>query len=137
MRLAAPVRAVPLLAPVRCPRLLRPRREYARRDLRSCRPASVSANRRDVRLMSRAPSLASILLTAFETVALESFSSAAALAKERSSTTLANIASPSKSGSLVIGLHSETMSFDSFYFLSRVESISVFAKHQALAGRNR
>ena len=52
--------------------------------------------------MSRAPSRASILLTAFETVALESFSSAAAPAKERSSTTLAKIASPSKSGSLAI-----------------------------------
>jgi hypothetical protein len=76
----------------------------------------VSANRRDVRLMSRAPSRASILLTAFETVALESLSSAAAPAKERSSTTLAKIASPSKSGSLAIGSNLETMSFDSFYF---------------------
>src|SRR5689334_16979490 len=47
------------------------------------------ASRRDVRLMSRASSRASILLTAFETVALESLSSAAAPAKERSSTTLA------------------------------------------------
>jgi hypothetical protein len=37
-------------------------------------------------------------------------------AKERSSTTLAKIASPSKSGSLVIGSNSETMSFNSFYF---------------------
>ena len=51
----------------------------------SCLPASVSASRREVPLMSRAPSRASILLTAFETVALESFSSAAAPAKERSS----------------------------------------------------
>ena len=52
--------------------------------------------------MSRAPSRASILLTAFETVALESFSSAAAPAKEWDSTILAKIASPSKSGSLAI-----------------------------------
>ena len=50
--------------------------------------------------MSRAPSRASIRLTALETVALDSFSSAAAPAKERSSMTLAKIASPSKSGSL-------------------------------------
>ena len=69
----------------------------------SYRPASVKAKRRDVRLMSRVPNLASILLTALETVALESFSSAAAPAKERISTTLAKIASPSKSGSLAIG----------------------------------
>jgi hypothetical protein len=53
-------------------------------------------------LISRAPSRASIRLTAFETVALESFSSAAAPAKERVSTTLAKIASPSKSGSLAM-----------------------------------
>jgi hypothetical protein len=59
----------------------------------TCRPASVTASRRDVRLSSRAPSLASSLLTAFETVALESFSSVAAAAKERVSTTLAKIAS--------------------------------------------
>jgi hypothetical protein len=58
--------------------------------------------RRDVRLMSRAPSRASILLMAFEIAALESFSSAAGPAKERPSTTLAKIASPSKSGSLAI-----------------------------------
>ena len=68
----------------------------------SCRPASVKAKRRDVRLMSRVPSRASILLTALETVALESFSSAAAPAKERISTTLAKIASPSKSGNLAM-----------------------------------
>ena len=78
--------------------------------LRCARP------RRDVRLISRAPKRASILLTAFETVALESFSSVAAPAKERASTTLAKIASPSKSGSLAIGSIFKTMSFDSFYF---------------------
>jgi hypothetical protein len=48
--------------------------------------------------MSRAPSRFSILLTALETVALESFSSAVAPANERISTTLAKIARPSKSG---------------------------------------
>jgi len=83
--------------------------------LESCRPASVNAIRRDVRLNSRAPSLASTLLTAFETVALESFNSSAAAAKERISTTLAKIAKPSKSGSLDIPIP-ETMSFHSFYF---------------------
>ena len=66
--------------------------------------------------MSRAPSRFSILLTALETVALESFSSAAAPAKERISTTLAKIARPSKSGSLAMSANLETMSFDSFYF---------------------
>ena len=45
------------------------------------------------------PNRASTLLTAFETVALERFSSAAAPAKERGCTTLANIASPAKSAS--------------------------------------
>jgi hypothetical protein len=70
-----------------------------------------------VRAAATCGSRASILLTAFETVALESFSSAAAPAKERSSTTLAKIARPSKSGSLAIGgSNLETMSFDSFYF---------------------
>jgi hypothetical protein len=53
---------------------------------------------------------------AFETVALESFSSEAAAAKERVSTTLAKIASPSKSGSLAMGSDLETMGFHSFYF---------------------
>jgi hypothetical protein len=56
----------------------------------SCRPAGVSAIRRDVRLNNRVLSFASTLLTAFETVPLESFSSAAAAAKERVSATLAN-----------------------------------------------
>jgi hypothetical protein len=36
-------------------------------------------------------------------------------AKERISTTLARIASPSNSGSLAFGLDLETMHFDSFY----------------------
>jgi hypothetical protein len=49
--------------------------------------------------MSRVRSLASIRPTALETVAFESFSSAAAAVKERTSTTFAKIASPSKSGS--------------------------------------
>jgi hypothetical protein len=66
--------------------------------------------------MSRAPSRRSILLTALETVALDSFNSAAAPAKERSSTTLAKTANPSKSGSLAMGAVLETMNFNSFYF---------------------
>jgi hypothetical protein len=61
----------------------------------SYRPASVNAIRRDVRLNNRVLSFASTLLTAFETVALESFSSAAAAEKERVSTTFAKIAKPS------------------------------------------
>jgi hypothetical protein len=81
----------------------------------SCRPASVRASRRDVRLMSRAPSRFSSLLTALETVPFESFSSAAAPAKERISTTLAKIARPSKSGSVAMRAILETMRFNSFY----------------------
>jgi hypothetical protein len=69
----------------------------------SCRPASVNTKRRDVRLISRVRSRASTLLTAFETVALETFSSAAARAKERNSATFAKIASPSRSGNLGMG----------------------------------
>ncbi len=66
--------------------------------------------------MSRAPSRASILLTALETVAFERLSSAAAPAKERISTTFAKIAMPSKSGNLAMMLDSETMWFKRFYF---------------------
>jgi hypothetical protein len=77
-----------------------------------------------VRLISRAPSRASSLLTAFETVALESFSSAAAWLKERNSTTFAKIASASKSGNLAMGSSSETMGFNSFYFLITAVSIA-------------
>ena len=67
--------------------------------------------------MSRAPSRASILLTAFETVAFESFSSAAAPAKERSFHDLGENRQPfevRQSGHLCSNL--ETMSFDCFYF---------------------
>ena len=46
----------------------------------SCRPASVNAIRREVRLNSRVLSFASTRLTAFETVAFERLSSAAAAA---------------------------------------------------------
>src|SRR6266481_6152544 len=81
----------------------------------SCRPASVNAIRRDVRLNNRVFSFLSTLLTAFETVALESFSSAAAAANERVSATLAKIAKPSRSGSLDIS-NPETIDFDNFYF---------------------
>jgi len=49
-------------------------------------------------------------------VALHRFSAAAGPGKERISTTLAKIASPSKSGSLAFGADLETMRFDSFYF---------------------
>ena len=69
-----------------------------------------------MRIAASKPNRASIRLTAFETAALEIFSSAAAPAKERTSTTLAKIASPSKSGRLAMGIESETMSFESFYF---------------------
>src|ERR1700722_13689616 len=57
----------------------------------------------------------STLLTAFETVALESFSSAAAAANERISATLAKIAKPSRSGSFDMSIL-ETIDFDYFYF---------------------
>src|SRR5438477_4330446 len=76
-------------------------RRVARSD--SFCPASVSANRREVRLNRRAPSRPSSRVTAFDTVALDSASSAAAAAKDRNSTTFAKIAKPSKSGSLAIG----------------------------------
>jgi len=82
----------------------------------SCFPASVRDNRRDVRLNSLTPSLASNRLTALDTVALESLNSAAALAKERHSATFAKIANPSRSGSLAMDIHFETVRFHSFYF---------------------
>src|SRR6266849_2716566 len=67
-----------------------------------CRPASVSESRREVRLNNKVPSFASILLTAFETVAFDSCNSMAAPANERICATLARIARPSRSGSLDI-----------------------------------
>jgi hypothetical protein len=81
----------------------------------SCRPASVNAIRRDVRLNKRVLSFASTRLTAFETVAFDSLSSAAAAANERISATFAKIAKPSRSGSVDISI-SETIDFDNFYF---------------------
>src|SRR5690348_9016315 len=93
----------------------------------SCRPASVRAIRRDVRLNNRVFSFLSTLLTAFETVALESFSSAAAAANERVSATLAKIAKPSRSGNLDIS-NPETISFDNFYFQFVRLSIPLWAK---------
>src|SRR5260370_2826676 len=68
----------------------------------SSRPASVNTKRRDVRLISRVANRASLLLPAFEIVALDSFSSAAARAKEGDSATFAKMASPSRSASLDI-----------------------------------
>jgi hypothetical protein len=67
-------------------------------------------------MISRAPSLDSILLIAFETVAFESLSSAAASTNERHSATYAKMASPSRSGILAMIANFETYSFDSFYF---------------------
>src|SRR5216683_1574070 len=99
----------------------------ARRE--SCRPASVNAIRRDVRLNKRVLSFASTLLTAFETVALESFSSAAAAAKERVSATFAKIAKPSRSGSFDMS-NPETIDFDNFYFQLVPLSIPVGAKRR-------
>src|SRR5436190_4756903 len=85
-------------------------------------PASVSASRREVRLNSRAPSRRSSRVTAFDTVALDSVSSAAAAANDRNSTTFAKIARPSKSGSFAIGaLHyvkKRNNAFRLFLFLS-------------------
>src|SRR3954454_5516336 len=96
-------------------------RRAARSD--SFCPASVSASRREVRLNSLAPSRCSSRVTAFETVALESASSPAAEANDRSSATFAKIARPSKSGSLAIGLiHHSTNgnnAFPLFLFLSQ------------------
>ena len=63
---------------------------------------SVKASRREVRLKRRAPSVFAAGPTARETVATDTPISRAAAAKERSSATLANIASPSKSGSFII-----------------------------------
>src|SRR5262245_40479081 len=93
----------------------------------SCRPASVNAIRRDVRLNNRVLSFASTLLTAFETVALDSFSSIAAAAKERVSATFAKIAKPSRSGSFDIS-NPETVDFDNFYFHFMRLSITLRAK---------
>src|SRR5260370_8923442 len=94
-----------------------------------CRTASVNAIRRDVRLNNRVLSFASTLLTAFETVALESFSSAAAAAKERVSATFAKIAKPSRSGSFDMS-NPETIDFDNFYFQLVPLSIPVGAKRR-------
>src|SRR6266566_3242073 len=93
----------------------------------NCRPASVRAIRRDVRLNNRVFNFLSTLLTAFETVALESLSSAAAAANERVSATLAKIAKPSRSGSLDIS-NPETIDFDNFYFQFMRLSITLWAK---------
>jgi hypothetical protein len=82
----------------------------------SCLPASVISKRRAVRMISLSPSRASILLTAFDTVAFESLSSFAATAKDRHSATFAKMASPLRSGSLAMIQNLETYSFDSFYF---------------------
>src|SRR6202011_5718540 len=68
-------------------------------------PASVKASRREVRLNSRAPRRSSSRVTAFETVAFDSASSPAAAANDRSFTTFAKIAMPSKSGSFAMGRH--------------------------------
>src|SRR5258708_4576957 len=95
----------------------------------SCRPASVNAIRRDVRLNNRVLSLASTRLTAFETVALERFSSAAAAAKERASATFAKIAKPSRSGSFDMA-NPETIDFDNFYFQVAALSIRVPVKQR-------
>lgn len=69
-------------------------------SLAAC-PASVRASFRDVRLNRRAPIRSSSRLTAFETVAFDRPSSAAARPNEPVSTTLANTAQASKSGSLI------------------------------------
>jgi hypothetical protein len=98
----------------------------------SCRPASVNAIRRDVRLNNRVLSFASTRLTAFETVALESFNSAAAAAKERVSATFAKIAKPSRSGSFDMS-NPETIGFDNFYFQFADMSIRLWT-NKSLAG---
>jgi len=66
--------------------------------------------------MSRAPSRASILLTAFETVALESFSSAAAPRVGAKLHDLGENRQPFEVRQSGHGSNLETMSFDSFYF---------------------
>src|ERR1700761_3960401 len=95
-------------------------------------PASVSASRREVRLNNRAPSRSSSRETAFDTVGFDSASSLAAAANERNSTTLAKIASASKSGSFDILVSPrqiiETMSFDSFYLYT--SSRGLFTSHR-------
>src|SRR5215470_3338140 len=104
----------------------------ARRE--SWRPASVNTIRRVVRLKSRVRRFVSTLLIALETVALESFSSAAAAANERVSATFAKIAKPSRSGSFDMS-NPETMNFDNFYFQFTAVSIRDYGKRRALPRR--
>jgi hypothetical protein len=85
-------------------------------------------------LNSYVRSFVSTLLIAFETVALESFSSAAAAANERVSATFAKIAKPSRSGSFDISIP-ETMSFDNFYFQLVSVSIPVVAETMRAVAR--
>jgi hypothetical protein len=71
--------------------------------------------RRDVLLNRRPPSRSSRRVTARETVATDMPIAWAAPANDRSSATLANIASPSKSGSFDIDIPA-TIAFIPFYF---------------------
>jgi hypothetical protein len=66
-------------------------------------------------LNTRPPNRSSSRVTALETVATETPMAIAAAAKEPSSATFANIASPSKSGSFDID-NFATMTFNHFYF---------------------
>jgi hypothetical protein len=86
-------------------------------------------------LKSRVLSFASTRLTAFETVAFESLSSAAAAANERISATLAKIAKPSRSGSFDMS-NPETIDFDNFYFQFERLSIPLGTK-QVIPGETR
>src|SRR3954470_6755204 len=64
----------------------------------AARPTSLKASRREVRWNRLAPSRASSLLTALETVAFERLRSAAARANDPVSATLAKMAQASRSG---------------------------------------
>jgi hypothetical protein len=82
-----------------------------------------------VRLNNRVLSFASTLPTAFETVALDSFSSVAAPEKERVSATFAKIAKPSRSGSFDMS-NPETICFDKLYFQLALLSIGAVSRER-------
>jgi hypothetical protein len=86
------------------------------------RPVSVNDNRREVRWNRRSPRRPSRREMAFDTVALESWRSAAAPAKEPVSATLAKMAHASRSGSC--GIDSGNDVFRAVLFLSRAPTPS-------------
>src|ERR1700712_4634104 len=82
-------------------------------------PNSVSANCRDVRLNSRPPSRSSSRATARDTVGTDTPITRDAAANDPSSATLANMANPSKSGSLLISFLQRWIADNSILKFSR------------------